>query len=249
MIPAREDGLTEDLSQLFPFVPIAVALGVAGGLSPAFFTLPTVLRSYVQHFAAGLLMAIIAVDLLPEVREYGEYGAALIGFALGGAVMVSMEFGIDVLEKVRDENLPVGMAVAAGLDTTIDGLIIGTGFAVDPTLGALLAVGLGVELFSLNTAVSSEFRNSGASRVMTIATTSGIAFMLVLGAVGGVLLLDGRADAVFALVLSFAAAALLYLVTEELLVKGHAAANTATTSAVFFLGFLALMAFTLWVDA
>jgi hypothetical protein len=38
-------------------------------------------------------------------------------------------------------------------------------------------------------------------------------------------------------------------VTEELLVKGHAAANTAATSAVFFLGFLALMAFTLQVNS
>jgi zinc transporter, ZIP family len=240
--------LPEELAQLFPFVPIAAALGVAGGISPAFFTLPATLRSYVQHFAAGLLMAIIAVDLLPEVREYGEHTAALIGFGVGATVMVVMEFGIDRLEKLRDGDLPVGMAVAAGIDTAVDGMIIGTGFVVDPTLGALLAVGLGVELFSLNTAVSSEFRNSGASRRVTIATTSGIASMLLLGAAAGVFFLDGRPDAMFALVLSFAAAALLYLVTEELLVKGHAAANTATTSAVFFVGFLALMAFTLWLE-
>ena len=69
------------------------------------------------------------------------------------------------------------MALAAALDTGIDGMIIGTGFAVDPTLGTLLALGPGVELFALNTGLSSEFRDDGASRLVTIATTTGIAPM------------------------------------------------------------------------
>jgi zinc transporter, ZIP family len=241
--------LPEELAQLFPFVPIAAAIGAAGGISPAFFTLPTVLRSYVQHFAAGLLLAIIAVDLLPEVLEYGQNVANLGGFAAGAALMVTMKFGLERLERIRDGDLPLGMAAAAALDTAIDGMIIGTGFAVDPTLGTLLALGLSIELFSLNTAVSAEFRNHGGSRAVTVAATTAIALMLPLGAAGGAILLAGQPDAVFAAVMSFAVAALLYLVTEELLVKGHAAADTATTSAVFFLGFLALMAFTLWVDA
>jgi hypothetical protein len=79
--------LPEQLTQLFPFVLLAVALGIAGRITPAFFTLSGMLRSYVQHFAAGLLMAIIAVDLLPEVRGHEANTAALAGFAIGAAAV------------------------------------------------------------------------------------------------------------------------------------------------------------------
>ena len=42
-------------------------------------------------------------------------------------------------------------------------------------------------------------------------------------------------------VLSFGVAALLYLVTEELLVKAHEVPETALTTATFFVGFLAIL--------
>lgn len=42
-------------------------------------------------------------------------------------------------------------------------------------------------------------------------------------------------------VLAFATAALLYLVTEELLREAHAISDTALATAMFFIGFLLLM--------
>jgi ZIP family zinc transporter len=38
--------------------------------------------------------------------------------------------------------------------------------------------------------------------------------------------------------LSFGSAALLFLVTEELLIEAHESANTAVTTTMFFVGFL-----------
>jgi zinc transporter ZupT len=51
-----------------------------------------------------------------------------------------------------------------------------------------------------------------------------------------------------AVVLAFSPAALLYLVTEELQAKGHSARQSNGTVFSFFLGFLALMAFTLFFE-
>mgnify|MGYP000915348757 CR=1 FL=1 len=55
-----------------------------------------------------------------------------------------------------------------------------------------------------------------------------------------VLLLGGVGTAAMAAVLAFGAAALLYLVVEELLVEAHEERETVTLGAMFFLGFLVI---------
>jgi zinc transporter, ZIP family len=86
-------------------------------------------------------------------------------------------------------------------------------------------------------------RDELGSRWTTLAVTSGISLLLLAGAVGGMLLLRGASVDTLAVVLSFGAAALLYLVTEELLVETHLPEETLLSTAMFFLGFLAILAF------
>lgn len=44
-------------------------------------------RSAIQHFAAGVVIAAVASDLIPEVEKIGRPAGILIGFATGGAFM------------------------------------------------------------------------------------------------------------------------------------------------------------------
>ncbi|MCE1179719.1 MAG: hypothetical protein LWW86_11940 [Micrococcales bacterium] len=62
--------------------------------------------------------------------------------------------------------------------------------------------------------------------------------MCAVGAIGAALLLGGVSTTVMSAVLAFGAAALLYLVVEELLVEAHEEAETVGLGAMFFLGFL-----------
>jgi len=57
----------------------------------------------------------------------------------------------------------------------------------------------------------------------------------------GALLFGGLAGAPFEAVLAFGVAALLYLVTEELLVKAHEIPETTPITAAFFVGFVLLL--------
>ena len=59
------------------------------------------------------------------------------------------------------------------------------------------------------------------------------------------LLLRGASSSVLAAILSFGAAALLYLVTEELLVETQLPEETLMSTAMFFLGFVAIFALVL----
>ncbi len=78
--------------------------------------------------------------------------------------------------------------------------------------------------------------NVGRGR--TIATTSGLALLIVLGAGLGATLLRGLSERALEIVLSFGLAALMFLVTEELLVEAHEEPETPLSTAMFFVGFL-----------
>ncbi len=55
-------------------------------------------------------------------------------------------------------------------------------------------------------------------------------------------MLGDASDAVLAGVLAFGAAALLFLVTEELLVEAHEREDTPDLASMFFLGFIVIYA-------
>lgn len=75
---------------------------------------------------------------------------------------------------------------------------------------------------------------------MDARSSSGLALLILVGALGGATALRDINEHTMAGVLSFGCAALLYLVTEELLVEAHEVPETSLSTATFFAGFLAL---------
>ncbi len=238
------------IMKLLPYILPAVAVGIAGGVIAAFWRPKGAVRSGIQHFAAGLVIAAIAAEVLPEIEQYHQVPQALIGFAVGGCAMVAMRWGVHKFAQREQskQSAPIGLAVAAALDTGIDGSIIGAAFASGQHLGLVLVLALGVELFFLMLSVGTAFHDSSTSRWQKITVTSGIALMLALGAFGSSLFLADASQAVLTVVLSFGSAALIYLVAEELLVEAHQAAENLLSTALLFGGFWAFFAFDLFTS-
>jgi ZIP family zinc transporter len=229
---------------LFPYVIIAAAAGIAGGIL-AFYWAPGIrARSALQHFAAGVVIAAVASELIPTVERTGTTLGILGGFAAGGAVMIALKWIVLKFERREKakHRLPVGLATAAAVDTLIDGAIISAGFSMGERLGSLLAAALGLELFFLTLAVGSEFHKKRSTRWKGLAVTVGIALLLPLGATGGFFALKGASQAAVAVALAFSAAALLYLIAEELLVESIQAEESLFSTAMLFAGFAALLA-------
>jgi ZIP family zinc transporter len=125
--------------------------------------------------------------------------------------------------------------LATFIDVAVDGFIIGAGFAAGGETGTILAIGLSVELLFLGLALASE--SNAGWRLVAI---SGALGATVLGfALLGNLLLAGASHAVIGGALAFSAAALLYLVTEELLMEAHTVEEKPFSTLVLFGGFLA----------
>jgi zinc transporter, ZIP family len=201
-------------------------------------------RSAVQHFAAGVVIAAVASGLIPDVTETGTVGGVLAGFAAGGAAMIVLKWFVLKFEKTQSkrEKRPVGIAAAAAVDTLIDGGVISAGFAMGEKLGTLLAIALAIELSFLTLAVGSEFQKDRGGRWTGLMVTTGIALLLPVGAAVAFVLVIGASQSAVAAFLSFGAAALIYLIAEELLVESMQAEESLFSTAALFAGFLVLLA-------
>lgn len=71
---------------------IGLVSGVVGSVIAAFATsgATSSITSYVQHFAAGLIIAAATLDLLPEAFELGGGWPLIVGFVLGTAFMLGL---------------------------------------------------------------------------------------------------------------------------------------------------------------
>lgn len=217
-------------------------------------------RSAVLHFAGGVVFSVVAVELIPDLlREHAPVLTA-VGFATGVAVMLGVRAaleskeGEDVKEEGvhRDDGLrpadlaggsqpssiPTAMLVATGVDLAVDGLLLGIGFAAGAKEGRMLAFALATELVALALATIATLQRRGASRSRALRILGGLLGVFVVSAAAGTLLLAHLNGHALVFVLAFGSAALLFLVTEELLVEAHEEKETAWMTATFFAGFL-----------
>jgi ZIP family zinc transporter len=116
--------------------------------------------------------------------------------------------------------------------------LIGIGFAAGAKQGVILTIALTLEIFSLGIAVSSELGRIKYSRSRTILIVICLSFSILIGAIIGAFLLNILTEKILVVILSFGLAALLYLITEELLVEAHEEPDNPLITATFFVGFL-----------
>ena len=185
-------------------------------------------------FAAGVMLAASYWSLLAPAIDMAEslgmsgWGVAVIGFMLGGAVLCAGE-GLHsaamrpsegrkagrrsalMISAITLHNIPEGMAVGVAFGSLacgIDGATI--------SAACMLALGIGLQNFPEGAAVSVPLLREGASkgRAFFIGQLSGIVEPIA-SVIGALLVL--RVRVLLPFMLSFAAGAMIYVVTEELI--------------------------------
>ncbi|OOQ57346.1 ZIP family metal transporter [Mucilaginibacter pedocola] len=234
------------MSRLFQEVlltVIPVLLLLCGGTLAVFRTASAAFKSMTLHFAAGVVFSVVAVELLPDMVKLHDPITIVIGFTVGIASMLLVKQYTEKLEKKAvttqsGQSLPWAALIAIAIDLLIDGILLGIGFAAGEKEGLLLAVALALECFSLGIAVITTLRSNTNSSLVFYKVLAGLGVIFIVGAVAGLFLLHNANDKVMELILSFGSAALLYLVTEELLVEAHEEKDSPLFTALFFAGFL-----------
>lgn len=225
------------------FVLFPIGAMIVGAFIATFRAPGPRLGSAIQHFAAGTVFAAVAVELLPDVVRTHAAISTVIGFAGGVALMLLIRH-LSVRAEARSKDTQtgsVGLAIAVGVDITIDGFLIGISFAAGAKQGLLLTIALSLELLGLGLATVTALQQAGTSRGRSVGITAGLAFLVLIGAFVGTTVLAAVTGSVLNGVLAFGVAALLYLVTEELLVEAHEIPETTLVTSIFFVGFLVVL--------
>lgn len=203
-------------------------------------------RSMILHFAAGVMFSIVSVELLPDIISRHAPLEVVIGFGSGVGLMLLIQVWTKKFEtegsregkavrKVSSQ-IPYRFLLVTGIDVLLDGSLLGIGFAAGARQGVLFTFALAIELLSLGLATSTILTE--LNRRTAIGSLVALATVFLIGASGGTLLLRGVSSEVLEIILSFGLAALLFLVTEELLVEAHEEAETPLLTSMFFAGFL-----------
>lgn len=202
--------------------------------------------SFILSFASGLMLAIICFDLIPEAMEIASILNVLLGI-IGGIIAmiicdiaVQKKFNHSVIQK-RNTNslLKTGIIVSIGLalHNFPEGLAIGSGFGASITLGYSLAIAICLHDIPEGISMAVPMKNGGMkkSKVIFYVILSGITTGI--GAFFGALV-GGISEQIISMCLSFAAGAMLYIVSGELIPESNQLYHGRMTAIGNMFGFL-----------
>lgn len=231
------------ISQLLGYALIPASMMTLAGFWSVWRAPGEKIRSALMHFAAGVVFAVLAVEFLPDLVHEHSALATGIGFALGTAAMLM----IRAWSAKRTENEPNKSSVsgsliaASAVDIAIDGVMLGIGFAAGAKQGVLLTIALAFELISLGLAVALELQQGRMRRSHVVRNIIALSVLFVFTAALGTLALSFIKGILLVGMIAFGAAALLFLVTEELLTEAHEVTESPLLTSMFFVGFLAIL--------
>ena len=202
--------------------------------------------SFILSFSSGLMMSIICFDLLPEALEISGIGYLIFGVVFGITTMILCDLFVENYfkdnKKVSNPNnslLKTGIAVSIGLalHNFPEGLAIGSGFEASIKLGVSLALAICLHDIPEGISMAVPMKTGGmkVSKVILLVILSGITTGL--GAFFGAII-GSISEQIISICLSFAAGAMLYIVSGELIPESNKLYNGRLSSVGNMMGFI-----------
>lgn len=175
--------------------------------------------------AAGVMLAVVVLDLLPASLNAGGLSRALPGFAAGLLFMAALDLCLNKDQPVPGVGyryLKMGYLIAAGiaLHDLPEGLAIAAGFGEPSRLGPLLALAIALHNIPEGMATAAPLSAGGLAPGQVLALNGLVSLVTPFGCWLGLLLL--QASPVFLpSLLAMAAGAMGYIVAAQLWPESH----------------------------
>ncbi len=227
---------------------IAGAAGTGGGgfVSYCLLRKPGAsLLSAVLGFSAGVMLAVVFMDLLPESIRIANYWYAVAGLLAGIGMLLLLDMIFPHYHHCSEEEgrfrfrrVGVLLGIGIALHNIPEGLAIGAGYASSASLGAGITLVMTIQNIPEGMAMATAMCIGGLSgrRVVLLATLAGVPMGIgaLLGAVVGSL-----SPYMLSLALSFAGGAMLYITCDEMIPDAHNFAKGHSATLGIILGVLA----------
>ena len=195
------------------------------------------------HAAAGIIVAVIAVEVMPEALRAASAWLLALAFLAGGGAYLLAEAAIDRWQRSKGQGAGAGawmVYVAVATDLIGDGLLIGAGAAVSSGLALTLALGQVLADIPEGFAVNANFRDKGVGRSKRLLISSSFVVPVVGTAAFAYFVLRGQDQALKMAALVFVAGLYTLAAVEDMLREAHEIAEDSRWSAVSFLAGFAL---------
>lgn len=233
------------LLALFP-----AAGNILGGLLAELIATTRDRLSIALHMSAGIIFAVIAIELAPRVFEGPAPWFAMAAFFAGGMLYVGIEDVVERLTGTTETDLTPSTQKSSGwviyaavaVDLFSDGLLVGTGSSISLGLAVLLALGQIAADLPEGFATVSNFKAKGMPRRRRLLLSLSLIVPSVGAALLAYLVLRNAPAAVQLTALAFTAGLLLVAAAEEIIGQAHEAANDTKWSTLAISGGFVLFA-------
>ncbi|MEC9484040.1 MAG: ZIP family metal transporter [Halomonas sp.] len=197
------------------------------------------------HGASGLVIAIVAVEIMPRVLDNLSAWAIAASFALGGVAYVGIEQLVHRLQRPEQDAAPgrTGMwmiYIAVSIDLFSDGLMIGAGSAVATTVAFTLAAGQVLADVPEGFATIADMKDKGVPRRKRLLLSASFAIPVLLAASVAYFVLRTQPESFKLAALTFTAGLLMVAAVEEMLSEAHESEEDTRSSILAFVGGFAL---------
>jgi ZIP family zinc transporter len=223
----------------------ALANFAGGGLAEIFRVSGRAL-SLALHLAAGIVLAVVGLELMPEALKATPAWVPLLAFVAGGAMFVGLDRLVGIVQGRfggggDDEKSAYAIFGGVSMDLFSDGVMIGTATVVNPALGLLLALGQMPADLPEGFAAVATLRNAGVPRRRRLLLSAGFTVPILVGAALGYLALRSAPEVLTLSVLALTGGALTAVVVEEMVSEAHEG-DTSRLGPVFLTAGFALFA-------
>lgn len=222
---------------------ILPALGnFGGGLLAEFFETNKRRLNKALHAAAGIVIAIVSTELMPEALEKISAWWVAAAFGLGGLAYVLISASVDKLmtsSESEGASSSSGMwmvYIAVSIDLASDGLMIGTGSAVSSTMALALALGQVLADIPEGYATIANMKEKGVPKARRILLSASFAIPVVgMASIAYFFLKDQSAVCQMG-ALAFVAGLLCLAAVEDMLSEAHESTEDTKSSLLLFTG-------------
>lgn len=237
--------MLQDLGLVVGLALLPAAGNFAGGLVAEFMRPSERILSHALHAAAGIIVAVVAVEVMPEALPILSGWALALCFLAGGVAYIGVDAAVERWQQRKGSASggPWMVYVAVAADLAGDGMLIGTGSAVASSLAMLLAMGQVLADIPEGFATTASFRASGTSRAARLWISASFAIPVLAAAVLSFFLLRDAGEAIQMGALVFVAGFYTVAAVEEILEQAHETQKDTRYSAVSFVAGFALFTF------
>lgn len=207
------------------------------------------------HAAAGIVLAVVGIELVPEALEATPAWVPLLAFLGGGLFFLAVDAVIeragaratapgapgDQVEEGEGGGNPLVIYAGTSLDLFSDGMMVGTGAVINPALGFLLALGQTPADVPEGFATIATLRRAGFARARRVVLTAALGLPLFVGGTIGYFALRDAPELARLAVLAATGGALTAVVIEEVVPEAHKGGDSRLAT-MFLVGGFALFA-------